>query len=227
MGPMPTMFEESRSAGVSAGAADSQYVQPTLSHGLRIWWAFYWRTTVASAILVAALILTIKPLFLKGGLSFPAYRSLMAVGPWFITYAVSIPVMYFILRKRFQHFRIGLLSLSGGVAAGEIPPTFPRTLRIWWTFTWRTIVYRLILGFVGNIALGFVLGMLSGIFPRMQGTFTFVMGVLIEGAAGLFVIYSNILDEDFSTFRVALLPRTAAAPVAAALPTAAIPPAAT
>ena len=31
--------------------------------------------------------------------------------------------------------------------------------------------------------------------------------VVIDGAVGLFVIYSAILDEEFGDFRVALLPR--------------------
>jgi hypothetical protein len=219
MSQEPIVFDQIPSAGASAAIDD--YIQPTLNHGLRIWWAFYWRNTVVSAILVAALILMIKPLLLSGALTIQAYRSFMLVAQWFITYAVSIPVIYFILRKRFQHFRIGLVALRAGVAGEELPPTLTRTLRIWWTFTWRTIVYRLILGFAGNIALGFVLGLLSGIFPRLQATFTFLMSVIIEGAVGLFVIYSNILDEDFSNFRVSLMPRAAAAPVAA------IPPAAT
>jgi hypothetical protein len=34
--------------------------------------------------------------------------------------------------------------------------------------------------------------------------------VVLGGASGLFVIYSNILDENFGDFRVCLLPRQAA-----------------
>jgi hypothetical protein len=36
---------------------------------------------------------------------------------------------------------------------------------------------------------------------------TFVSQVLIDGAVGLFVIYSAILDEEFADFRVTLVPR--------------------
>ena len=42
----------------------------------------------------------------------------------------------------------------------------------------------------------------------------FVMQVLIDGAVGLFVIYSGILDEEFGDFRVSLAPRTGRVPVA-------------
>ena len=40
--------------------------------------------------------------------------------------------------------------------------------------------------------------------------------IAIDAGAGLFVIYSNILDEDFGDFRVCLLPlrNEAAAPAA-------------
>jgi hypothetical protein len=37
------------------------------------------------------------------------------------------------------------------------------------------------------------------------------LGALVGGAVALFVIFSNILDEEMSDFRVALLPRTAVA----------------
>jgi hypothetical protein len=36
------------------------------------------------------------------------------------------------------------------------------------------------------------------------------VGIALGGAVGLFVIYSNILDEDFGDFRVCLLPRSEA-----------------
>jgi hypothetical protein len=45
---------------------------------------------------------------------------------------------------------------------------------------------------------------------------------VIEAAVGLFVIYSNILDEDFADFRVNLIPRTSPEPATASAP--AIPP---
>ncbi|MGB6544421.1 MAG: hypothetical protein WA871_12170 [Candidatus Acidiferrales bacterium] len=140
----------------------------------------------------------------------------MTVGPWAITYAVAVPVFYFILRKKFRYFRIGLTEVNDGAAGKAAEPTLSRTLRIWWTYSWRTIVYRLMLGFIASIPLGIILGTLSGIFPRLAGTFAFLVSSSIEGAAGLFVIYSDILDENFSDFHVSLVPRNAPVRVAAA-----------
>ena len=36
---------------------DRGYIQPTLGHGLRIWWAFYWRNTLLSLIVMLAAVL--------------------------------------------------------------------------------------------------------------------------------------------------------------------------
>lgn len=33
-----------------SGEPKDNYVQPNLGHGLRIWWALFWRTTLASSI---------------------------------------------------------------------------------------------------------------------------------------------------------------------------------
>jgi purine-cytosine permease-like protein len=150
------------------------------------------------------------------------FRFLMLFGPWVITYAVAVPVFYFILRKRFRDFRIGLVQLRDGVAAEVLPPTLPRTLRIWWTYSWRTVIYRLVLGFVASLPLGILLGTIGSIFPRLAPAVGFLGSSVIEAAVGLFVIYSNILDEDFADFRVNLIPRTSPEPATASAP--AIPP---
>jgi hypothetical protein len=39
------------------------------------------------------------------------------------------------------------------------------------------------------------------------------LGLVIAAAVGLFVIYSNLLDEDIGDFHVGLVPRSVGAPV--------------
>jgi len=46
--------------GAPAPSALSSYIQPTLNHGLRIWWAFFWPTYLITVILAIALNLIIK-----------------------------------------------------------------------------------------------------------------------------------------------------------------------
>jgi hypothetical protein len=123
-------------------------------------------------------------------------------------YLAAFLVMAYILRKNFRQFRIGLLSNRGGPGAQTLPPTFRRTFRVWWTFSWRTIIYRLIATFIASFPLGWTVGFLAAVLPRAAYSViaTTVVPVFIDGAVGMYVIYSNILDEDISDFRVALLP---------------------
>lgn len=64
-------------------------------------------------------------------------------------------------------------------------------------------MYSLIVSLAGSIFLG-VMATLAPI----------VVSVVIAGAVGLFVMYANILDEEFGDFRVALLPLETAPPSA-------------
>jgi hypothetical protein len=55
-----------------------------------------------------------------------------------------------------------------------------------------------------------VSGAVAAISPQLGQVFSWLMGVVMSGAVGLFTIYSNILDEDIAGFRVSLAPRTTA-----------------
>jgi hypothetical protein len=118
--------------------------------------------------------------------------------------------MYYILRKSFRHFRIGLFSNRGGEGAQPLGPTFGRTLRVWWTYSWRTFAY----GAIAWVAVVLPLSSFLGLFkptPLFAALFFSVVGVIISGAVGSYAIYSNILDEDIADFRVGMLPRQAEA----------------
>jgi len=128
---------------------------------------------------------------------------------YFFTYLAAFAVMAYILRKNFRRFRIGLLSHHGGEGAVALPPTFRRTLRGWWTYSGRSLIYRLIATFVVSFPLGWIVGFLMALLkPGLVFAIVvnMIVATLIDGAVGLFVIYSSILDEDISDFRVARLP---------------------
>ena len=103
-----------------------------------------------------------------------------------------------------------------------LPPTFRRTARVWWTFCWRAVIYRIIAAVAVSFPLGWTMGFLAAILPgrATSALITLAVQITLDAVVGMFVIYSNILDEDISDFRVALLPRegptipltTAAAP---------------
>jgi len=216
----PSMFNAPEVA--SAATPPSNYIQPTLNHGLRIWWAYYWPTNVIATFLVFCSAFWVRKLYEGGALSANATIWILRVLPYVTTYLVALLIIRYVLAKRFRHFRIGLRPTADGADPKPLRPTWKRTIRVWWTFSWRSILYVIVLSFAASVSLGMLMGFLSEMGRAMAILVPPVESLVISGAVGLFVIYSNILDEDFGDFRVVLLPResvpqnaAAAAPPAA------------
>jgi hypothetical protein len=207
MSDAPSMFNDRPAA--AAALPQSNYIQPTLGHGLRIWWAFFWRNSIIAAILTALAGLTAKALYERGAVSGNALRPLLQISSFVFEYASAFFVMHYIVGKKFQRFRIKLIPVNSGEDAEALPPTMKRTLPIWWTFSWRSFIYGLVFNFVANIPVAFLTGAVSFINPSLAQIFAQVIRLAIGGAVALFVIYSNILDEDFASFRVVLAPNVA------------------
>src|ERR1700720_950463 len=136
----------------------SNYSQPTFAHGLRIWWAFFWPTTLISAILGAAIDFGLRVIYEHTNIPADVIGPLMRFAPYVISYVVALFIMEYILRKNFRHFRIGLVSSGVSANAQALPTTFARTVRVWWTYSWRTVLYRIIITFVATIPLSVLLG---------------------------------------------------------------------
>jgi hypothetical protein len=184
----------------------NEYIQPDLGHAARIWWAFFWPTTLISSVLGFALGAALRMLYENTATSAKLILWTSRIGGYAINYAVAMAVMYYVLGKRFRHFRIGLLAASGS-GSEELGRTFQRTLRVWWAFTWRTVIY----GLVAWVVVAMPMGWFVGIFnpgPAGLSLFGALMGLVLGGGVALFVIYSSILDEELGDFRVCLLPRT-------------------
>lgn len=206
----PSMFDSTSSHPGATSTGDQDYIQPTFHDGLRIWWAFFWPSTLVSGVLGVAAMAWIVYLYQNSFLSGSVLRYCRMAAPYLISYAVAFFVMYYVLHKSFRHFHIGLLSHGGGEGAQPLQPTFRRTLPVWFTYSWRTFIYRLIASFAASIPIGVLLGVFSRM-PAVQALVNLAVVTAVDGAAGLFVIYNNILEEDFADFRVRLLPRKAPA----------------
>ena len=144
----------------------------------------------------------------RGGPVLAFHLVLPSYWSYSVDYAVTLAMMYFILRKRFRAFQIRLVSKSDRTQV--LQPTFRRTFRIWWTFTWRSLVYRIILSFAMSVPMGFLSGAVAVIYPSLAAGFGVFAGLAIEAGVGLFVIYSNILDEEIADFCVTLIPNSTA-----------------
>jgi hypothetical protein len=123
-------------------------------------------------------------------------------------YGAALAMMYFIVRKRFRNFHIRLISIDDRTQM--LQPTFRRIFRIWWTFTWRTLVYRIVLSFAMSVPMAFVSGAVAVIYPPLGPTFTVFAGLAVDAGVGLFTIYSSILDEEIADFCVTLAPNSSA-----------------
>jgi hypothetical protein len=202
----PSMFDAPRPAASDAPAFN--YIQPNLLYGLKIWWAFYWRTTLTTYIVAAGAIV------LARRAPSPATLLLARYSVYAVYYPVAFLVLAYVLRKNFETFRIGLVSRRAGEETEVLSATFQRTGRVWWTFTWRSVVYRIITTVVVMFPLGWTMGFLTAILPAV--VVTLAVQVVLDAVVGMFVIYSSILDEEISDFRVTLLPNVeSTAPLAA------------
>jgi hypothetical protein len=199
----PSMFESSPPS--TSVPATSNYIQPNFGHGLRIWWAFFWPTNLIAAIVTIAINFAVKlgyeNLRIPASVAGPILRYDNLVVP----YIIGLLVMDYILEKKFRNFRVALLTNQGSAGAQQLDSTLPRALRVWWTYSWRTFVYRIIATFVATIPMAVMIGLFDRV-PSLQAAVRVLFVIALDGAAGLFVIYSNIIDEDFGNFRVCLLP---------------------
>jgi len=138
---------------------------------------------------------------------------LIQAGGILLNYIPASVVLYFVFKKNFRSFRIRLTPRNAVESRVELPLTPTRAFRIWWTYTWRGLVYLVVLMVAMNVPFGFVSGAITVISPALGWIFGPFMGIVMAGAVGLFVIYSNLLDEDLGDFHVGLVSRSAAAPM--------------
>lgn len=211
------MFDQPRPVEAVPRLAD--YIQPTLADGLRIWWAFYWRTLLLTYVTAIGLNIGIRALWSAGLMPAAAIRiAAFAVryDSYPIYYGFAFVALAIVLRKTFRGFRIRLLSDYGAEGAQELPPTFARTARVWWTFCWRAVVYRVILTVAAAFPLSWIIGFLAALVRSepVAVLLNAIAQIFLDAAVGAFVIYANILDEDIADFRVALVPRAETASAA-------------
>jgi hypothetical protein len=191
----------------STGASYSPqlYISPTLSHGLRIWWAYYWPAAIVSLGLSVICLIPITLLVRNGRISMTAYQQAALVLPIILFAAAGIVSFQYILHKRFKTFRIALFPNVMGPSLQILRPSFAHGLRLWWRFTWRWLVYVVIAGFFASFPMNMIAGFLT-LGTKWAALVQFLFGILLAAALGLYVIYSSILDEDIGNFSVRLVP---------------------
>jgi hypothetical protein len=196
------------------------YIQPTLGHGLRIWWAYYWPTTLLTLILTWALQSSLRAFLLAmlhSSPNFPVnlFMPILTYGGYVLNVIASLCIFRYVMGKRFRHFRIALLPTANPIAANEVSIGLERVMVIWWAFLWRSVVYSIAGYVVVILPLSWYVGMFRPS-PQVATAIFGLIGALVGGAISLFVMYSSILDEDFSDVRVSLVSRNDFVPLPAA-----------
>ncbi len=91
-----------------------------------------------------------------------------------------------------------------------IEPEFGHTLRIWWAFTWRSILLGLVVGIVAPIVLNVLimgLALLAGGTHGATLIVSRIVGYVVSFSVQVYVLWS-ILYKDFEQFAIRLVPAT-------------------
>lgn len=209
-----TSVSEKAIAPQEAGISYStrEWITPTFSHALRVWWAYYWPTWLIAAAIQFGAGVGLFAMARAGDLTPDEQTWILRVMPFVATAAVGLFVFQYLLTARFGNFRIAIFPATYGENQLSLPPTFAHGTRIWMAFTWRAILFSVIAGFFVTFPLNAIVAIVTfGTMPPLVAAV--LVGALLNGGVGLFVMYSSILDEEFGTFSVRLVPRQPGPPV--------------
>jgi len=84
----------------------------------------------------------------------------------------------------------------------RVEVTWGTTLRVWWSYVWRTTVFSAILGFILGIIGGIVVSIMGK--PELAGKVGGILGYLGSIPVSIWVL-KKILDRKYKDFSVALV----------------------
>jgi hypothetical protein len=83
--------------------------------------------------------------------------------------------------------------------------SWARALRVWWSITWRTVVFGMLIGFVVGVIAG-IGGAAAGIPANQVQGISSLFGVIIGVFISMWAV-RKALTRSFSEFRIVLLPK--------------------
>ena len=84
----------------------------------------------------------------------------------------------------------------------KVEVTYGNTLRVWWSFVWRVMLFSIILGAVLGFIGGFIVGAMGK--PELGGVVGGILGYLGSIPVSIWVL-KKILSKKYKTFSVALI----------------------
>ena len=113
-----------------ASLSQENYIQPTLGHGLRIWWAYYWPVSLISFFIIVGVSVLLRKAWESDVLSTEVVRWANRILPYAVIFVVSMIGIRRILGKKFRAFSIALLPRGAVVVGQPLSLSFERTLRM-------------------------------------------------------------------------------------------------
>lgn len=152
---------------------------------LRPYWAIGWRVFLISmaAIFVATLI--------TKAVNSDAVAALAFLTALVVVLVFTIEMFRKVFTKSFRDFRITLLAT---INDEEITPSFYMGLCLWWSSSWRSVLFSAVL----NAAM-----ILAGI--DLNSLTADIIEILFSIPAG-FIIFKIVLQKRYKEFRVAVIP---------------------
>jgi hypothetical protein len=83
-----------------------------------------------------------------------------------------------------------------------VEPTWGIAARVWWWFAWRAMLSAV----AGGAAIGFIFGMIAGVFNVDQGTIS-IFSTGLGAVLGIIVsiwFFKKLLSKDFGDFSIRL-----------------------
>jgi len=84
----------------------------------------------------------------------------------------------------------------------KVEVTWKKTLRVWWSYVWRCMIFSMILGAILGFIGGVVVAMMGK--PEMGGIVGGVLGYIGTIPVSIYVL-KKILDKKYKSFSVALI----------------------
>jgi hypothetical protein len=188
-------------------ALESSFIQPTFVHALRIWWAFYWPQCLAALALFVGWMAGLASLSRHAVITSSIVLLLLVIAGELICVGLtSYFAMYYVLNRQFRNFRVAFVDADDFDHPQVVPRTFQRVVRVWWPYSWRALIYCMILRVVAALPIGFFVALINRT-PIIGQIASFLFEAAIIGGVGLYLFYDLILDDRFGDARVCLLPR--------------------
>lgn len=83
----------------------------------------------------------------------------------------------------------------------QLEVNYERTMRIWWAYSWRVMVFSLLIGAVLRFICGFILGAMGKV--ELIGVVAGLLGYLVFIPVSIWV-FKKILTTKYKTFSIAL-----------------------